>query len=76
MQTCLYGTKSDNVAGYCRHHHCALTPKQIKCKNCLGKQCYYLIKNEEHDWWRQREVVKQKRKYRKQILDAKVANYQ
>lgn len=75
MKTCLYNTQSDNIAGYCRHHRCSMTPKQIKGKNCLGKQCYYLIKNEEHDWWRQREAVKQKRKERKRLNDAKVANY-
>lgn len=66
MKTCLYNTQSDNVAAYCRHHNCSMTVKQIKCKNCLQKQCWYLVKNEEHDWWRQREVTKQNRKKRKQ----------
>lgn len=74
MKACLYGTCSDNVAGYCRYHKCGLTPKQIKCKNCLGKQCYYLVKNTEHDWWRQRDLVKQKRKARKQAIDAYFIN--
>lgn len=68
MKTCLYNTYSDNVAGWCIYHRCNLTVKQIKCKNCLGKQCHYLRKNEQHNWWRQREVVKQKRKDRKQII--------
>lgn len=66
MKTCLYNTQSNNVAAYCRHHNCSMTVKQIKCKNCLQKQCWYLVKNEEHDWWRQREVTKQNRKKRKQ----------
>ena len=74
MKTCLYNTKSDNVAGYCKHHHCSLTPKQIKCKNCLGKQCHYFVKNEEHDWWRQREVTKQKRRERKKFFDELCSN--
>ena len=62
----MYKTYSDNVAGWCTYHHCNLTVKQIKCKNCLGKQCRYLRKNANHNWWRQREVVKQKRKDRKE----------
>ena len=65
MKTCLFNTHSDNVAAYCTHHSCNLTVKQIKCKNCLQKQCWYLRKNEQHDWWRQREVIKNKRKERK-----------
>lgn len=69
MATCLYGTCSNNVAGYCKYHHCAMTVKQIKNKNCLGKNCWYLKKNEQHDWWRQREVMKQKRKNKKQALN-------
>ena len=69
MKTCLYNTQSNNVAAYCRHHNCSMTVKQIKCKNCLQKQCWYLVKNEEHDWWRQREATKQKRKERKQAIN-------
>lgn len=62
MKTCLFNTCSDNVAGYCKLHHCSLTVKQIKAKECLKKQCWHLQKNEAHDWWRQRDVMKQKRK--------------
>ena len=69
MKTCLYNTYSNNVAGWCNLHHCSLTVKQIKCKNCLGKSCWHLRKNEEHDWWRQREVVKQRRKMRKKEME-------
>ena len=65
MKTCLFNTQSDNIAGYCKLHHCNLTVKQIKHKECLGKQCWHLKKNENHDWWRQREVIKQKRKENK-----------
>jgi len=42
-----------------------MTVKQIRGKNCLGKQCFHLDKNEEHEWWAQRERTKQKRKERK-----------
>lgn len=74
MKMCLYNTHSDNVAGYCALHHCNLTVKQIKCRECLGKQCHHLRKNENHDWWRQREVVKQRRIERKIALDNYVNN--
>lgn len=67
MKTCLYNTHSDNIAGYCKLHSCSLTVKQIKAKECLAKQCWHLQKNEDHDWWRQREVMKQKRKAKKSI---------
>lgn len=72
METCLYDTRSDNVVAYCKHHHCGMTVKQMRCKECLQKQCHYLRKNEEHQYWRQREVMKQKRKARKERLEAYV----
>lgn len=64
----LYGSEFDKsrACAFCRHHSCYLTVKQVKQHNCLGKQCYYLHKNENHDWWRQRSVAKQKRKERKE----------
>lgn len=68
METCLFNTCSNNVAAYCKHHHCGMTVKQIKAKNCLGKQCWYLQKNESHEWWKQREITKQKRKERKERI--------
>lgn len=69
MKECLFNTRSDNVVGYCRHHHASMTVKQMKCKNCLQKECRHLVKNEEHQYWRQRELVKQKRKNRKLLLN-------
>lgn len=66
---CLFNTNSNNVAAYCKYHHCGMTVKQMKCKNCLGKQCHYLVKNETHDYWRQREVQKQRRRERKQAIN-------
>lgn len=69
MKTCLFNTHSDNVAAYCKYHCCSMTPKQIKTKECLQKQCWYMVKNEEHEWWKQRERTKQKRKNRKEMLN-------
>jgi hypothetical protein len=63
----LYGSEfeKNRACAFCAHHHCYLTVKQVRQHNCLGKQCWYLKKNENHDWWRQREVMKQKRKQKK-----------
>lgn len=67
MET-LYGGCSENCAGYCKKHACYMTVKQIKGRNCLGKQCWYFVKNENHAWWQQRERTKQKRKNRKEEI--------
>lgn len=72
MKVCLFHTHSDNVAAYCKHHDCYMTVKQMRCKECLQKQCRYLTKNENHQFWRQRELTKQKRKNRKERLNALV----
>lgn len=75
MEVCLFNTYSDNIVAYCKYHHCGMTVKQMKRKNCLGKQCHHLIKNENHDHWRQREVMKQKRKDRKKAIDEYVNKF-
>ena len=60
---------SSHACGFCKHHNCHLTVKQMKCKNCLQKHCRHLVKNTNHQYWRQREIVKQKRKNRKQLIE-------
>lgn len=72
---CLFHSNSNNVAAYCKYHHCGMTVKQMKAKNCLGKQCHYLVRNETHDYWRQREAIKQKRKERKQAINEYVKTF-
>ena len=69
---CLFNTKSENIVAYCHNpkHPYGMTVKQMKCKNCLGKQCSHFVKNESHDYWRQRAQVKQYRKARKQAINA------
>ena len=69
MKECLFNTYSDNTAAFCRLHRCSMTVKQMRCKDCLNKQCRHLVKNEEHQYWRQRELIKQKRKQRKQVIN-------
>ena len=63
----LYGSnfEKNRACGYCSHHNCHLTVKQLKQHECLKKQCWHLTKNEAHDWWRHREAINQKRKTRK-----------
>lgn len=75
MKACLFNTCSDNVAAYCKYHRCYMTVKQMRCKNCLGKQCHYLVKNEDHQYWKQREVTKQKRKDRKRAINEYVSQF-
>lgn len=75
MKECLFNSESNNCCGYCKHHHAFMTVKQMKCKNCLGKQCRHLVKNEDHQYWRQREFTKQKRKLRKQAINDLMASY-
>jgi hypothetical protein len=68
----LYGSEfeENKACGYCRHHLCFLTVKQLRQHDCLKKECFHLQKNEEHNWWKQREKTKEKRKARKQNIDA------
>ena len=58
----------NHSCGFCRHHSCSLTAKQMKAKNCLGKQCDALERYTNHDFWRQHEQKKELRKARKQVL--------
>jgi hypothetical protein len=75
MKECLFNTNSNNVAAYCRYHHCGMTVKQMRCKDCLKKQCHYIVKNENHQYWKQREATKQKRKDRKQMINEYVSQF-
>ena len=73
MKLTLYNGYSDNCCAYCKLHQCSMTVKQMKGKECLQKQCWHLEKNEDHQYWRQREAVKQKRKERKDRINQYVA---
>ncbi len=74
---CLYNTCSDNISAYCRNpkHPYAMTPRQMKCKNCRGKQCKYFEKEESHPIWHQIEVKKQKRKDRKKAINEYISKF-
>ena len=65
----LYGSTSANSCAYCYKHHKALTPRQMKTKKCLEKQCSAL-KKFEHPYWVQRGKKKEQRVARKERLEA------
>lgn len=66
MNNTLYANnESKRCAAYCKKHSCHMTVKQIKNRQCLKKQCYYLEKDLTYPYWHQREVMKQRRKERK-----------
>lgn len=63
----IFGNEAKNPVAYCTLHHGALTTKQMKLKGCLCKQCWHLRKNEEHEYWRQREIKKAKKKGKRMV---------
>lgn len=69
MEKTLYNCYSDKCAAYCKRHHCGLTVKQIKGKECLKKNCWHFEKNDGHEYWRQKECIKAKRKARKERIN-------
>ena len=68
MEKTLYHSYSDKICAYCELHECGMTVKQMKKKQCLQKQCHYFHRNENHQIWYQRELVKNHRKVRKEAL--------
>lgn len=63
MLPSLYNTEitEKRAIAYCKRHHCYITTTQVKQKDCLKKQCYHLEKK-DHEFWRQRELTKARRK--------------
>lgn len=63
MLKSLYGTEitEKRCIGYCKRHQCYITCTQLKQKECLKKQCHALEKY-EHEFWKQRELMKMKKK--------------
>lgn len=67
MRKTLNETYAKNPCAYCRKHKCCLTVKQVKGRECLKKQCWYFVKYPEHEWWKQRELLKAKKKANKML---------
>lgn len=63
-----YGSRSNNSCAYCWKHCLSLTPKQVKTRGCLGKQCDAL-KKFDHPFWDAREAKKEQRRARKARLE-------
>ena len=66
----LYGSQisKNRAVGYCCYHNAALTVKTMKGHECLKKQCDALKKYSEHDFWRQHEQKKERRKANKHTV--------
>lgn len=66
----LYGSeiRKNKAVGYCMFHKTALTVKTLKGHGCLGKQCDALERYMDHDFWRQHEQKKARKKERKKTL--------
>lgn len=75
MQKTLFNGCSANCCAYCNLHHCGITAKQMKIKECLKKQCWHLVKNEMHPYWKQRATMKQKRAHRKSMINQYVSSF-
>lgn len=68
LKTTLYNGQSNNIVGYCHYHKCYITKRQLtNNKKCLQKNCDRFEKNENHEYWKQRERQKAKKKANKQI---------
>jgi hypothetical protein len=63
-----YGSASSNSCAYCFKHHKALTPRQLKKRECLKRQCDALQRC-EHPLWEQREKKKEQRIARRERLE-------
>jgi hypothetical protein len=74
MKKCLFNTYSNNVVAYCHYHKCYITKGQMDCKHCRQKKCSHFEKK-EHPYWHQQEVMKQKRKNRKQAINEYVSQF-
>ena len=64
----LYNTYAKSPCGYCKEKECSITVKQLKKKKCLQKGCWHLVKYPNHEYWKQREILKKKKKEHKKAL--------
>lgn len=65
----LYNTQisEKRCVGYCWKHRCYVSSTQLKQKECLKKGCNALEKY-DHEYWRQREILKQKKKMKERCI--------
>jgi len=65
----LYGSaiSKTKAVAFCKHHKAHLTENTLKGHKCLGKQCRYLKKHEEHSYWSKRDILKILKKQNKPL---------
>lgn len=70
----LYGSQSEksSCCGYCKLKHKYLTVRQMKTKQCLGKQCNALSKIEEHPFWNYRDRKLKEKKMNRQGFNVSI----
>lgn len=75
---CLFNTESyfSRCVGYCNFHKAYLTAKQLKTKNCLGKQCNALIRQNSHPFWLERSLHKLDKRHRKEEAAARLNSFE
>lgn len=56
-RTLFYGYSS-NLCAWCHYHNAGLTVRQMRLKQCLGRQCNALEKY-DHPIWKYRERIRQ-----------------
>ncbi len=64
MRRTIFHSYSSNLCAWCHYHNGGLTVRQMRLKQCLGRQCNALEKY-EHPIWKYRERIKQLKKERK-----------
>ena len=73
MKPVFWNTKSDNVCAFCKKHGLWMTPRQMARRNCICRNCDALSPLPDHPVWIARAVRKERRKLRKESLEARYA---
>ena len=55
LRKTIYGDYTNNAAGYCKLHQRVITPRQLNGKGCVKRNCWYLVKYENHEIWKNLE---------------------
>lgn len=63
----LYNTVARSPCAYCKQKCVSLTKKQVERKECESKKCRHFVKYEKHEYWRQQELKKRRKKENKQL---------
>jgi len=70
MKNVFYGSKSNNICAFCWKHRLGLTPKQLKKRRCLKRNCDALERR-PHPMWDKREEQRAGRGAKKKRLEEK-----